>query len=410
MAARSCLQTLCGGTFVLVVFALLGLCYYLFVFHLYLPLSHCILHTADYTAKWILLGFHFLLFMQLWSLIGTMTTDPGIVPPYWGFYMGDAEAKRRRYCLMCHVFKPERCHHCSICNRCVLNMDHHCRTSHSAWINNCVGFHNRKLFIQLLTYSLLLIYYVVVTVFPHAYDTLRTLSQGKNVEMESMLLVGFWVFVALLALVLTSFYRFHIQLVLSNSTTIENLEQAEGEIVLKYDQGRQLNWMQVFGRNPWLWVVPLYGKSGKPLGDGVSWVTEKMQPQGQVEDEGADSARHTVESPRPSPPIHSRRRMPSPVKDSDLSPEHTEEQNHSSVLLVNLSNKPARGEDSTKPGRHSDVDTDSSFLTNHHPKSVQPDDSYMREVTGKQEAAAVLEISLRDEAMFSMAKLETDKE
>ncbi|CAE7754319.1 PAT14 [Symbiodinium sp. CCMP2456] len=49
-------------------------------------------------------------------------TDPGVVPPNWGFYMGD-ETKRRRYCKMCNVWKPDRTHHCSICNRCILNMD-----------------------------------------------------------------------------------------------------------------------------------------------------------------------------------------------------------------------------------------------------------------------------------------------
>jgi len=393
-----------GGTFVLVVVALLGLCYYLYVLRLYLPLTHCILYLVDSAAKWVLAGFHALLFMQLWSLVRTMTTDPGVVPPYWGFYMGDAEAKRRRYCLMCHVFKPERCHHCSICNRCVLNMDHHC-----PWINNCVGFHNRKLFIQLLTYSLLLIYYVCVTTFPYAYETLWTVAQGKRAEVDKLVLVGFWVFVGMLAVVLTAFYRFHLYLILTNSTTIENLEQAEGETVLKYDQGTRLNWMQVFGRNPWLWLLPIYGKSGKPLGDGVTWMADKMHSQVHAEDEGADSAHHTVETPRPSPPVHSHRLAP--VKESsDISPEHTEEQNHSSVMLVNLANQPHRGEESTKLGRHSDIDTDSSFLTNHHAKSVQPDDSYMKEMTGKQEAGAVLEISLRDEGVFRTAKLAADKD
>jgi hypothetical protein len=31
------------------------------------------------------------------------------------------------------------------------------------------------------------------------------------------------------------------------------------------------NWEQVFGVDPWLWLLPLYGRSGKPVGSGVSW-------------------------------------------------------------------------------------------------------------------------------------------
>ena len=79
--------------------------------------------------------FNIMFFMLLWSLIRTIISDPGKVPVFWGFFLDDPESKKRRYCLICHIFKPERCHHCSTCARCVLNMDHHC-----PWINNCVGF------------------------------------------------------------------------------------------------------------------------------------------------------------------------------------------------------------------------------------------------------------------------------
>ena len=67
---------------------------------------------------------------------------------------------------MCNVFKPERCHHCSMCNRCVLNMDHHC-----PWINNCVGFWNRKYFMLLLIYVLLTTNYVLVTMAADTYES-----------------------------------------------------------------------------------------------------------------------------------------------------------------------------------------------------------------------------------------------
>merc|ERR1719494_201695 len=112
----------------------------------------------------ILIIYHIFFILLCMTFYQSIMTDPGTVPPNWGFYMGD-ETKRRRYCKMCNVWKPDRTHHCSICNRCILNMDHHC-----PWINNCVGFYNRKFFIQLLLYVYTCIWIVLVT---SAYDIFR---------------------------------------------------------------------------------------------------------------------------------------------------------------------------------------------------------------------------------------------
>ena len=45
-------------------------------------------------------------------------------------------------CKKCYYPKPLRCHHCSICNKCVMRMDHHC-----PWMGQCVGKRNMKWFI-----------------------------------------------------------------------------------------------------------------------------------------------------------------------------------------------------------------------------------------------------------------------
>ncbi|CAK9055500.1 unnamed protein product [Durusdinium trenchii] len=166
-------------------------------------------------------------------------TDPGVVPPNWGFYMGD-ETKRRRYCKMCNVWKPDRTHHCSICNRCILNMDHHC-----PWINNCVGFYNRKFFIQLLSYVYLSLIIVVLFTIPEMYGRGMELTRNPNHYSESTFFVLETVFLTLafcmallLICTLTNFIKFHMKLVLENYTTIENLEREEGA-KSKFDIGRR---------------------------------------------------------------------------------------------------------------------------------------------------------------------------
>lgn len=218
----------------------------------------------------VLIFFHIFLFMMIWSFIVTMKTIPGVIPLYWGFYIGDEEYKRKRYCLICNAFKPERSHHCSVCNICVLNMDHHC-----PWVNNCIGFYNRKFFMQLLFYLLILLWFMLIScsmeiydIAYHAYTT--NLKIADTIIIKYIIIVPAYVLVCVLTVLNTMFFKYHVGLVLNNSTTIESLDQDNKEHA-KYKLSYSENWAQVFGFDTILWFFPVFSESGRPNGDGLNW-------------------------------------------------------------------------------------------------------------------------------------------
>lgn len=156
-----------------------------------------------------------------------------------------------RYCRKCKQLKPPRCHHCSICGRCILKMDHHC-----VWVVNCIGALNYKFFLLFLFYTFLETSLVTLSLLPHF---IAFFSDEGIPGTPGTFATSFLAFVLNLAFALSilGFLVMHISLVGSNTTTIEAYEKTT-TTKWRYDLGRRKNFEQVFGTDKRYWFIPAF--------------------------------------------------------------------------------------------------------------------------------------------------------
>ncbi|GAB2224088.1 hypothetical protein Droror1_Dr00004835 [Drosera rotundifolia] len=268
-----------GYLMILFVFAIVGVSYYAVVVLVWGPV---VVRggARGVVSVLVLIVFHVLLTLLMWSYIMVVFQDPGSVPENWRpmpeetreeatstaqqLYVAlDAsssalsssdEGERSRYCSRCQNWKPPRCHHCSVCQKCILKMDHHC-----VWMVNCVGAHNYKFFLLFLIYTFLEVALDTVVLLPSIIQLFG--KSNHHSFSPGSVAVTFLAFVLNLAFCLSlfGFLVMHASLLLSNTTTIEVYEKKKA-VRWKYDLGWKKNFEQVFGKNKALWFLPIISK------------------------------------------------------------------------------------------------------------------------------------------------------
>lgn len=123
--------------------------------------------------------------------------------------------------------------------------------------------------------------------YPTYQRILVVINSHKVSNYEDLVTFSAYSLNFLLTVTISFFFKFHARLILTNSTTIENMDK---KTIQKdsFNRGLINNWYQVFGRNKWLWLLPMTGMSGKPIGDGVIWTQENYHFEEDVPDNEND--------------------------------------------------------------------------------------------------------------------------
>ncbi|KAH8253860.1 hypothetical protein KR032_007130 [Drosophila birchii] len=274
------------------------------------------IHKVDSIIRmvFLLLGYHLLLIMFLWTWWKCICTSPVPIPDLWHISVEDVDRLKRnngaegeariltnaarnlpinmctkegtvRYCRYCWIIKPDRAHHCRTCQKCVRKMDHHC-----PWVKNCVHFHNFKYFIQFLFYAELYCLYLFAVLIYDFY--LICQFDMDNLGPEHMWTIaqniGCFVF-NLFTLIMFAMSLTHMA---RNRTTMEVAHSPyffdSGKSRNGFNLGCCTNFRQVLGSKWYLWFIPIQSTPG----DGLTYplASERLKAAAVQSQRGPDSS------------------------------------------------------------------------------------------------------------------------
>lgn len=193
-------------------------------------------------------GFTLIVFMLL-ALACTFFSDPGLIPPrclraavglecHYAVasisdgdelfstlgpfaYIDPYSKLPRPVCATCQIPKPPRSSHCSICQACIMDFDHHC-----PFVGNCIGGRNKRFFVSYVVLTGICSAYLFATSIAVCVITFFS-SEQFNDGLTALLRMPGLFLCAIITLGSTwcmlPFSCFHIFLLCRNRTTKEHL-------------------------------------------------------------------------------------------------------------------------------------------------------------------------------------------
>ena len=219
-------------------------------------------------------------FMAAWCFTGALTNWYKLISTRTFAYsveLNDRKESDWRYCERCFQFSPPRCHHCTVCNVCVLKRDHHC------WFAGCcIGFSNQRFYICMVVYIWL------AALYSNVFNALYVYRVMGGFGLSSIFSLAFPHGAAVLGLVdfhqfcisVVSFIGFALLFLFSWLLQIQLTQMYHGQTkherkqgITQYDLGWRKNVEEVLGHRYklvllWAWIP------SQLLGDGVTFTKE----------------------------------------------------------------------------------------------------------------------------------------
>ena len=175
-------------------------------------------YLVSFYSIYIFIPFSVFMFLTGYFMLLTYLIEPGIIPKNHPNFQGEMNKNEnendeknkaipriytQRKCPTCNIIRPPGASHCSECNNCVLDFDHHC-----VFVSNCIGKRNHKYFYLFLIFGSLssiisISLNIIVMIYIFFIKSDETLSfiikENKSLFITSIVL-------AILA-ILTAFFR-----------------------------------------------------------------------------------------------------------------------------------------------------------------------------------------------------------